>query len=231
MRTFAPLLAVMFIVYAISVAITVTLDSFSGIKTTHFEQLKSSEVTHNIYLYDLIENGKNAADISRTFREAKEGDIVYLHINSPGGYVYLLEQIRNARSQTKAKLITYCESFCASAAAQIWMMGDTRLGADNSYIVVHRAFSETPLGKVLAPLNDRNERDSAQEMIESKVAACMSPKEQDAFFHGDDIEFTYTQFLNRLKAGRCVHEERFKIEYETRRIAEIVNNAINWVTN
>ena len=227
----APLLAVLFIVYAISVAITVTIDSFSGIKTNHFEQLKSSTATHNVYLYDLIENGKNAADISKTLREAKQGDIVYLHINSPGGYVYLLEQIRNARSQTKATLVTYCESFCASAAAQIWMMGDTRLGAGDASIVVHRAFSETPFGKELAPLNGRSERDSFQEMVDSKVAACMTPNEQDAFFKGMDIEFTYNQFIFRNRAGKCVHEDRFKVEYETRRIAEIVNNAINWVTN
>jgi len=67
----------------------------------------------------------------------KSGDIMYIDISSPGGYICTATQICSAISTTKGKVITKATGMCASAGSLIWSSGHECLIEDYALFMWH----------------------------------------------------------------------------------------------
>jgi hypothetical protein len=188
------------------VSLALAVSSFSM-----FQAFKGSHATH--YLYDL-EKPSDVQPIIESLRTAGSNDKITIFINSRGGYVYLLDQIRNARLTTAAEVKTYCESLCLSAGAQVLFMGDNIDGAPNSIVLIHRSYMLTPIGKVLNPLNDSSEIAAFKEMLDSGLGGCLNEFERGMFFKGEDVVIKFQEFKKRQAAGQCNNTGYFQQEYD-----------------
>jgi ATP-dependent Clp protease protease subunit len=81
------------------------------------------------------------SDIQPVLDAAKEGDTVYVSINSGGGYVFDGMAIYDALRLCKANIVTINTGMCASIASVIFMAGDTMISNPNAMFMVHQAWT------------------------------------------------------------------------------------------
>lgn len=96
----------------------------------------------NILIYGKIggrdEKSIKSIDLARQIKAANVPEI-RVHINSDGGSVWEAMAIANALLTHSARVVTYCDGVCASAAVLPFLAGDVRLMAPESQLMVHRA--------------------------------------------------------------------------------------------
>ena len=72
-----------------------------------------------------------------TLRTASETDLIYLHLNSPGGDFNTGLQIINNIAASSARVVTILEARAYSMAALIFLSGDELFVHDNCQLMVH----------------------------------------------------------------------------------------------
>ena len=98
----------------------------------------------NLYLYDEITapslGGISASDVVNALDDL--GDIpINVRINSPGGDVFQGIGIYEALKNHPAKVTTTNDALAASISSVIYMAGEERLSAPNSFLMIHDPWS------------------------------------------------------------------------------------------
>ncbi len=89
------------------------------------------------YLCGDIQEPQYYTELFYTLRTASETDLIYLHINSPGGEFDTGLQIINNILASEAHVITVLEARAYSMAALIFLSGDELVVHDNCQLMFH----------------------------------------------------------------------------------------------
>ena len=89
------------------------------------------------YLCGEIREPHHYTDLFYTLRTASETDLIYLHLNSPGGEFDTGLQIINNIRASEAHVVTVLEARAFSMAAFIFLSGDELVVHDNCQLMFH----------------------------------------------------------------------------------------------
>lgn len=98
------------------------------------------------YLCGEIQEPHGYTDLFYTLRSAAATDLIYLHLNSPGGDFNTGLQIMNNIRASEAQVVTVLEARAYSMAAMIFLCGDEMVVHDNCQLMLH-IYSGTFAGK------------------------------------------------------------------------------------
>lgn len=99
------------------------------------QQLPVRQVAY--YLCGEIQEPQYYTELFYTLRTASETDLVYLHLNSPGGDFNTGLQIVNNIMASSARVVTILEARAYSMAALIFLAGDELIVHDNCQLMFH----------------------------------------------------------------------------------------------
>ncbi len=107
--------------------------------------------TASLYLYGVIGNISffedfiSANDVKTFFDENPKFDAVDVFINSDGGNVFegfsIYNQIIRNAERNSAKITTYNDGMAGSIASVLFLAGDSRVMAENAFIMIHNAMA------------------------------------------------------------------------------------------
>jgi len=98
------------------------------------------------YLCGELQEPQFYTELFYTLRTAAETDLIYLHINSPGGDFNTGLQIINNMLASEAHVVTVLEARAYSMAAFIFLSGDELIVHDNCQLMFH-TYSSSFAGK------------------------------------------------------------------------------------
>jgi len=98
---------------------------------------KPLSVQYDFYLDFAIEGPEPFYDFFATLREAGPDDLIFIHINSPGGSLSTCVQVINAINLTQATVVGCAEGDVASAAAYIFFSCHAFQLADHCSFLIH----------------------------------------------------------------------------------------------
>lgn len=107
---------------------------FEGL--TRFErQVPVTQVSY--YICGEIDEPHCYTELFHTLRTASSTDLIYLHLNSPGGNFDTGLQIINNMKASQARVVTILEARAYSMAALIFLCGDELVVHDNCQLMFH----------------------------------------------------------------------------------------------
>lgn len=89
------------------------------------------------YLCGELQAPQHYTELFYTLRTATETDLIYLHLNSPGGDFNTGLQIINNMAASEARVVTILEARAYSMAALIFLSGDELFVHDNCQLMLH----------------------------------------------------------------------------------------------
>lgn len=151
------------------------------------------------YLCSEIVEPMAYTELFHTLRTATEHDVIFLHINSPGGNFDAGLQIINNMRASPAHVITVLEARAYSMAAMIFLAGDELIVHDNCELMLHN-YSGSLIGKG----NEQYAQVIATEKWFHKVMqrSChpfLSKSEIEQILAGQDIWMDSDEITRRLK--------------------------------
>lgn len=101
---------------------------------------------HNLYLVGEIKDPSYYVQWFELIRNAKENDIIYIHINSPGGNAFTALQMIRCMNECRGQLVASVEGMCLSAATLIFLNA-TRIEVSNHSLFMFHNYSGAAIGK------------------------------------------------------------------------------------
>lgn len=111
----------------------------------HFDQTVARRIQH-YYLSGPIEEPHRYVDMVQKIQCAGSEEIVYIHLNTPGGQLDTGVQIINAMQSSQAHIIVSIEANCHSLGTLIFLAADEFVVHDNCLMMIHN-FSGGTFGK------------------------------------------------------------------------------------
>ena len=110
-----------------------------------FEQQFSAQHVH-FYLSEDIGDPDAYADMIHRINVATPADVIFIHLNTPGGNLATGIQIINAMQNSQAKVVTVIESMAYSLGTLIFLAGDEMVVNDHCMMMFHN-FKGGVIGK------------------------------------------------------------------------------------
>lgn len=110
-----------------------------------FEQTFTCQHIH-FYLSEAIADPSSYTDMIYRISCAGPADLVFIHLNTPGGQLDTGVQIINAMQNSQAKIITVLEGMAHSLGTMIFLAGDEMVVNDNCLMMFHN-FNGGLIGK------------------------------------------------------------------------------------
>lgn len=101
---------------------------------------------HKFYLVGTIKDPEHYVQWFEIMRNAKENDLVYIHINSPGGNLWTTLQMIRAMGECAGTLVVSVEGMCLSAATMIFLNAPKTEISAHSMFMIHN-YSGMVMGK------------------------------------------------------------------------------------
>lgn len=95
------------------------------------------------YVSDSIQDPLKYTDMIHKINTAQTDDTIYIHLNTPGGYMSTGVQIINAMQSTPAHVVTVLAARAFSMGTFIFLAGDEYLLHDDSRMMFHNFSGET----------------------------------------------------------------------------------------
>jgi ATP-dependent Clp protease protease subunit len=111
----------------------------------YFEQNLNQKI-HHFYLSGEIGEPNQYIKMVHTILSAPAHDTIYIHLNTPGGYLHTGIQIINAMRNTEAQVICSLEGEAHSLGSLIFLAADQFVVHDNTTLMIHN-FSGAIYGK------------------------------------------------------------------------------------
>lgn len=111
----------------------------------HYDQTISRRIQH-YYLSGPIEEPRSYVDMIQKIQVAGPEEIIYIHLNTPGGQLDTGVQIINAMQSSNAHVIVSIEANCHSLGTLIFLAADEFIVHDNCLMMIHN-FSGGTFGK------------------------------------------------------------------------------------
>ncbi|MBX9345748.1 Clp protease ClpP [Chromobacterium vaccinii] len=152
----------------------------------------------SFYLSDEIGSAIHYTDLLYTLRTASSTDIVYLHLNTPGGNFDAGLQIINNITASQAHVVTVLEARAYSMGALIFLAGDELVVHDTCQLMFHN-YSSALIGKG----NEQQAQVAASGKWFEKVMrhVCrpfLTDEELDRILKGEDIWLDSDNIRRRL---------------------------------
>lgn len=171
-------------------------------------------VQHNFYLDFAIDGVEPFYEFFSTLRQAGPEDVVFLHINSPGGSVATMTQIIGAITSSPCAVIGVAEGEVSSAAAMIFFSCHGFQVNDYSHFLIHNGMG----GYIGKPNDNLAAAHSHQTRTDKWLKGVLSPffskKEIKDIREGKEFYLDSDDVLDRLRKA----EEKLREEEE--RLAE-----------
>lgn len=94
------------------------------------------------YISDSIQDPLKYTDMIHKINTAQPDDTIYIHLNTPGGYISTGVQIINAMQSTPAHVVTVLAARAYSMGTFIFLAGDEYLLHDDSRMMFHNFSGE-----------------------------------------------------------------------------------------
>lgn len=166
-----------------------------------------------IYHFDFdreIEESEEYTNFFTILREASPEDVVYIHINSPGGRVDTTVQIVNAIATTDATVVTCAEGLVASAAALVFFSGQAfQVGAHCEFLIHTGSCGQ--FGKLsdhLSAAQFANER--IRRFYEDVLGGFLTEEELQAVSRGEEFFLFSEDVAERIQRVIETNEEEQK---------------------
>jgi len=161
------------------------------------ELVKQQKVT-NVYLSKEIGPPSDYIELIDKMRSAQPQDLIYIHLNTPGGYVDTGVQIINAMRDCPARIITVLDGTVCSMGSLIFLAADEFIVHENCRLMFHN-YSGGTYGKgneQIAQLESTVEWFT--NMFYEVCFPFLDEDEVDAVILGHDIWLSSTQVKERL---------------------------------
>lgn len=163
-----------------------------------YESFRQTRVI-DIYLSDGIIEPIEYTDLIHIIKMAGEEDIIYMHINCPGGQIDTGIQIVNALISTPAHVVTELEGVGHSMAALMFLCGDELIVHENTQLMFH-TYSGGTWGK---GSDIRGQTDATEAWFRSiAYDICypfMTKREIVRMLRGEDFWFQYSDIQPRIE--------------------------------
>lgn len=163
---------------------------------------------HHIWLNSEIESADKYVDIFDCLMQAGEGDVVAVHINSPGGDLDTALQIIDALESTPATTVAFLEGQACSAGSMIAMACENVEVSEYAYMMIH-TFSQGVCGKFSDIQNSTDfHRKWWKEVFEKLYADFCTPEEIERVLSGHELWLDADEILKRFTHRKQVREEQ-----------------------
>lgn len=164
----------------------------------HFEQTFTATHIH-FYISEEIGDPSDYIDMVHRIKTANPVDIVFMHLNTPGGRIDTGVQILNAIQSSQAKVVTILESTAYSLGTLIFLAGDEMVVHDNCMIMFHN-FRSGVTGKG----NEQASQINAQikwfsQLAEKIYVPFLTKDELERVLRGEDIWMQSAEIRKRLE--------------------------------
>ena len=150
------------------------------------------------YLCGEIQEPQYYTELFYTLRSAAETDLVFLHINSPGGDFNTGLQIINNMLASEAHVVTVLEARAYSMAAFIFLSGDELIVHDNCQLMFH-TYSSSFAGKGNEQLAEVHALGNWFEKVATRICTpFLSPTDIDRILKGSDLWMDSDEIRHRL---------------------------------
>lgn len=112
------------------------LEEIEPPKVRHFEQVITRKVQH-FYISSIVAEPFYYVDMIHRIHSAGPEDIIYIHLNTPGGHLDTGMQIVNAMRSTPAHVIASIESEAHSLGTLIFLAADEFIVHDHVMMMFH----------------------------------------------------------------------------------------------
>ncbi|WP_211236872.1 Clp protease ClpP [Chitinimonas koreensis] len=158
------------------------------------------------YLSGEIQEPQYYTELFYTLRSASETDLIYLHLNSPGGNFDTGLQIINNMQASPAHVVTVLEARAYSMAALIFLVGDELIVHDNCQLMFH-IYSGSFAGKGNEQQAQVIALGSWFEKVMFRICApFLSSAEIEKILKGNDLWLDSDEIRRRL--GRAAHARK-----------------------
>ena len=176
------------------------LEPFGGLMR-YERQVPIHQVSY--YLCGEIQAPQFYTELFYTLRSASETDLIYLHINSPGGDFNTGLQIINNMLASDAHVVTVLEARAYSMAAFIFLSGDELVVHDNCQLMFH-TYSSSFAGKGSEQLAEVHALGNWFEKVTTRLCTpFLSPTDINHILQGSDLWMDSDEIRRRL--GRIKH--------------------------
>lgn len=110
-----------------------------------YDQTFTCQHVH-FYLSEEIKEPSNYTDMVYRISAANPADVIFIHLNTPGGQLDTGVQIINAMQNSQAKIITVLEGMAYSLGTLIFLAGDEMIVNDHCMMMFHN-FNGGLIGK------------------------------------------------------------------------------------
>ncbi len=150
------------------------------------------------YLCGELQEPQYYTELFYTLRTATQTDLIYLHINSPGGDFNTGLQIINNMLASEARVVTVLEARAYSMAAFIFLSGDELIVHDNCQLMFH-TYSSSFAGKGSEQMAEVHALGNWFEKVTKRL--CMpflSATDIDRILQGSDLWMDSDEIRRRL---------------------------------
>ncbi len=173
----------------------------------YFENINTAK-THHFYLTQALGAPEEYIDMIHQLKTCGVNDIVYIYLNTPGGYVTTGIQIINAMRNCPAKVVTVLESEAHSMGTFIFLAGDEFVVHDNCRMMFHN-FSSGMYGKG----NELGQQLEStlkwfEDLANDYYIPFLSQEEVSRIMRGEDLWIGSVEIRNRLiKMSEMIQQE------------------------
>lgn len=157
------------------------------------------------YLCGEIHEPQHYTELFYTLRTAAQTDLIYLHINSPGGDFNTGLQIINNMLASEAHVIAVLEARAYSMAAFIFLSGDELIVHDNCQLMFH-TYSSSFAGKGSEQAAEVHALGSWFEKVTTRICTpFLSASDINHILQGSDLWMDSDEIrrrLGRIKANK-----------------------------
>ena len=163
---------------------------------------------HHIWLNSEIESADKYVDIFDCLMQASEGDVVAVHINSPGGDLDTALQIIDALESTPATTVAFLEGQACSAGSMIAMACENVEVSEYAYMMIH-TFNQGISGKFSDIKNSTDFHTKWwRSVFEKLYSDFCTPEEIDRVLAGHELWLYADQILERFTKRKELREAR-----------------------
>ena len=162
---------------------------------------------HHFYISAFIEDAHHYVDMINKIQTAGEGDIIYIHLNTVGGYMTAGIQIINAMISSSAHVISSLEGEVSSLGTMLFLAADEFLVHENSLLMFHN-YTGAVFGKgheQVAALESATKW--TEDFMRRLYVPFMTEEEVSRLIKGEDIYMHPPEILERLQYMMQVRAE------------------------
>lgn len=175
------------------------------VRPYHYMHQQVVRNVHHFYISSVIEEAFKYADMIFKIQTAGPEDIVYMHLNTIGGYMDAGIQLMNAMNSTQAHVIAALEGEVASMGTFVFLAADEFIVHENSSMMIHN-YTGGVFGK-------------GHEQIAALESATVWSRD---FMHRTYIPFLTEDEVDRVIAGEDIYMHPPEIRDRLEKMVQIM---------